>query len=63
MEKKQVFLESEKPKSIEEVISKKKKIQLPNIGEKFMLNGKEYKVIFINEGRNRFSCEPCEGLY
>jgi len=41
----------------------KKDIPLPEIGEKFMLKGHEYKVIYINSGQHRFSCEPCKGVY
>lgn len=36
---------------------------LPKIGTKFMVNGAEYEVVYINEGQNRFSCQPCEGAY
>lgn len=36
---------------------------LPKMGAKFMLDGHEYKVIYINEGKHRFSCEPCKGVY
>lgn len=41
----------------------KKDIPLPVMGGKFMLNGHEYKVIYINEGQHRFTCEPCKGVY
>ena len=41
----------------------KKDIPLPEIGTKFMFNGHEYKVIYINAGQHRFSCEPCKGVY
>ena len=41
----------------------KKDIPLPEMGAKFMLNGHEYKVIYINAGQHRFSCEPCKGVY
>jgi hypothetical protein len=41
----------------------KKDIPLPEIGTKFMVGGHEYKVIYINPGQHRFSCEPCKGLY
>ena len=41
----------------------KKDIPLPEMGSKFMLNGHEYKVIYINAGQHRFSCEPCKGVY
>jgi len=36
---------------------------LPKIGTKFMVNGQEYEVKFINEGQHRFSAEPCEAAY
>ena len=41
----------------------KKDIPLPEMGAKFMLHGHEYKVVYINEGQHRFSCEPCKGIY
>lgn len=41
----------------------KKDIPLPDMGAKFMLNGHEYKVIYINDGQHRFTCEPCRGVY
>ena len=41
----------------------KKDIPLPEMGSKFMLNGHEYKVIYINSGQHRFTCEPCKGVY
>lgn len=41
----------------------KKKIPLPEIGSKFMLNGNEYIVTYINPGNHRFTCEPCKGVY
>lgn len=41
----------------------KKKIPLPKIGDKFMLNSHEYIVTYINPGNHRFTCEPCKGVY
>ncbi len=41
----------------------KKDIPLPEMGEKFMFHGHEYKVIYINKGQHRFSCEPHKGVY
>jgi len=41
----------------------KQETPLPSIGDKFMLNGHEYKVVYINEGKRRFSCVPCKGVY
>lgn len=40
-----------------------KMIPLPAIGTKFMVDGHEYKVVYINEGKGRFSCERCKGVY
>jgi len=42
---------------------KKKEIVLPEVGTKFMVNGNEYEVVYINEGRKRFTAVPCEGMY
>ena len=42
---------------------KKEKIVLPKIGTKFMIEGKEYKVNYINEGKARFTAIPCQGVY
>jgi len=54
----------ENNKSIDEPKQPKKKVvKLPAIGDKFMLNGQEYIVCYINEGKQRFSCEPCDGIY
>ena len=41
----------------------KKEPELPQMGTKFMINGQEYKVCYINHGKKRFSAEPCKGLY
>lgn len=41
----------------------KNNIPLPSINDIFMLKGHEYKVIYINDGKHRFSCEPCKGVY
>jgi hypothetical protein len=41
----------------------KKKIPLPELGDKFMLNSHEYVVTYINPGQHRFTCEPCKGIY
>ena len=49
----------------EEKISEKKdkEIILPQKGTKFMIMGQEYIVTYVNEGKNRFTAEPCEGMY
>ncbi len=52
-------VEKEKPFTLED----KKKIPLPAIGDKFMLNGDEFIVVYINEGKHRFTCEPCKGVH
>jgi len=41
----------------------KKEIPLPAMGKIFMFEGHEYKVIYINKGQHRFSCEPHKGVY
>jgi hypothetical protein len=41
----------------------KKDIPLPRINEIFMHKGLEYKVVYINEGQHRFTCEPHKGVY
>ncbi len=55
----QVDLGGTKPKEPE----KPKETPLPEIGAKFMLYGHEYIVVYINEGKRRFSCIPCQGVY
>lgn len=42
---------------------KKELIPLPEIGETFMLRGHEYKVVYLNPGKQRFTCEPHKGMY
>ena len=60
---------NEKLMVVDDTVSKEKKekskkdIPLPEMGTKFMFNGNEYKVIYINEGQHRFTCEPCKGVY
>lgn len=41
----------------------KKDIPLPEMHEIFMHKGHEYKVVYINEGQHRFTCEPHKGVY
>lgn len=41
----------------------KKEEDLPPIGTKFMVHGKEYEVCYINYGKKRFSATPCKGAY
>ncbi len=48
---------------IEEESEEPKETPLPEIGDKFMLNCHEYKVVYINTGQKRFSCIPCKGVY
>jgi hypothetical protein len=47
----------------EEEIKSIKNVPLPNLGDKFMLFGNEYVVVYINAGQHRFSCDPCKSLY
>ncbi len=42
---------------------KKETNPLPEIGTRFMVNGINYMVCYVNKGQNRFSSEPCEGGY
>jgi len=67
-----VIVKEDIPKMAEEAIKdgkeqiekeKKEEIVLPEIGTKFLVNGVSYKVCYINEGKQRFSAEPCEGQY
>lgn len=61
--KENVALVDDKPvKSVKKEVNKKD-IPLPAMGAKFMFNGHEYKVVYINAGQHRFSCEPCKGVY
>ncbi len=50
-------------KKKEAVPVKKKDIILPQLGKVFMFEGNEYKVVYINEGQHRFTCEPYKGDY
>jgi hypothetical protein len=49
----------------EEVIKEKKikEMKLPLKGTKFMIMGQEYIVTYVNEGKKRFTAEPCDGMY
>jgi hypothetical protein len=42
---------------------KQEKPKLPVIGKKFMVEGVEYEVIYVNDGKHRFSAQPCQGQY
>ena len=42
---------------------KENKPKLPEIGTRFNIQGQSYKVVYVNEGKNRFSAEPCIGDY
>ena len=37
--------------------------KLPKIDDTFMLNGQEYKVVYINYGKKRFTCKSHKGGY
>ena len=41
----------------------KKDIPLPAMHDIFMHKGHEYKIVYINEGQHRFTCEPHKGDY
>lgn len=41
----------------------KKDIPIPEVGSVFMHKGNEYKIVYINEGQHRFTCEPYKGDY
>jgi len=56
-------MESQGKIDIPSVKKEEEKSKLPKIGTKFMVEGQEYKVVYLNEGKNRFSAEPCEGVY
>lgn len=38
-------------------------IPLPEIGTTFMIDGNEFRVCYVNEGKRRFSAEPYKGKY
>jgi len=42
---------------------KKREIRLPEVGQIIMVNGEQYKVTYVNEGKKRFSCEPFPSVY
>jgi len=42
---------------------KKREIRLPEAGQIIMVNGEQYKVTYVNEGKKRFSCEPFPSVY
>ena len=54
--------ESEEPVKVANT-DKKELPPLPKMGTKFMIEGHEYKVVWLNPGKNRFSAEPCKGVY
>ena len=49
----------------EKVVKKlnKKDIPLPEMHDIFMHKGHEYKIVYINDGQHRFTCEPHKGDY
>lgn len=62
--KKPVFMVSTTQKPSNSILkSEKTEEVLPPIGTKFMVNGEEYKVVYINEGKKRFTSSPCSGQY
>lgn len=44
-------------------VEKEKEVKLPLMGTKFMIMGQEYVVTYVNEGKRRFTAEPCSGMY
>jgi len=57
----QKFMVSGQEEKVSE--KKEKEIVLPKKGIKFMIMGQEYVVTYVNEGKKRFTSEPCEGVY
>ena len=41
----------------------KREIKLPEVGQIIIINGEQYKVTYVNEGKKRFSCEPFPSKY
>ena len=39
---------------------KVKEMKLPLIGSKFMIGEERYEVVYLNEGKKRFTSIPCE---
>lgn len=37
---------------------KKEKTPLPEVGTRFFIDGVEYKITYVNEGKSRFSAIP-----
>jgi len=42
---------------------KEEDAKLPEVGTKFMVNGQEYEVVYLNLGKKRFTSVPCVGVY
>jgi len=40
-----------------------KKTGLPQVGTRFMIEGNSFKVVYVNEGKKRFSASPVDGQY
>ena len=38
------------------------KVPILPVGKKFMVEGHEYKVVYVNEGKRRFTCVPCKDV-
>lgn len=49
--------------TVEKPVKEEKSDELPPVGTKFMVSGKEYQVSYINEGKKRFTSVPCSGQY
>jgi len=58
-----IMVDDGSEKKVDDKKLKKKDFPLPLIGDVFMHKGYEYKVIYINEGKHRFSCESYKGDY
>jgi len=53
----------EKQTKPEEKEPTKREVKLPEVGQIIMVNGDQYRVTYVNEGKKRISCEPCHGVY
>lgn len=48
---------------VESSDKKDENVPLPELNKIFMLDGIEYRVVYINEGKNRFTCCPAKQVY
>jgi len=39
------------------------KTGLPSVGTRFMIAGKSFEVVYLNEGKGRFTAKPIKGQY